>query len=88
MVGTKSRGYLTSGWLSEGEYSIPFFRPIPALQKPIHWILLIFLHKLESNRSLDLIRDGLDQDTKKKKKHPEFPEMLKVCGLPMFSSFY
>ena len=25
MVGTKSRGYSNSGWLSEGEYSMPFF---------------------------------------------------------------
>ena len=25
MVGTKSRGYLNSGRLSEGEYSMPFF---------------------------------------------------------------
>ena len=33
MVGTKSRGYSNSGWLSVGEYSGPFFstRPSPSI---------------------------------------------------------
>ena len=43
MIGTKSHGYSNSGWLSEGEYSGPFFstRPSPSKvrdpQEEHHW---------------------------------------------------
>ena len=30
MIGTKSRGYSNLGWLSEGEYSVPFFGTHPS----------------------------------------------------------
>ena len=44
MVGTKSRGYSNLGWLSDGEYSMPFFstRHSPSL----NYFLVIFFFNL------------------------------------------